>query len=202
MSMPRRSLTRWLLSLAFVSALAVPLQAAEESAAPGAIRVFHDEQDAAEKSTQPPAKHVARPLRRDPGSAKTTGPDTRAPLTSAMPDLATVAASLSLVLALFFVVAWMMKKSLPKSASALPRDVVQVLGRTQLAGKQFAHLVRCGNKLLLVNVTAGGAETLTEITDPLEVDRLVGICAQQGSNSSTAAFREVFEELSRERKRG
>lgn len=122
-------------------------------------------------------------------------------LQSGMPDLKTVAASLSLVLGLFLTAAWLLKRSLPKSAGMLPNDVVQVLGRTQLAGKQFAHLVRCGNKLLLVNITPGGAETLTEITEPLEVDRLLGICAQQNPNSATAAFRDVFQQFGKERSR-
>lgn len=124
-----------------------------------------------------------------------------APLANAVPDIKTVAAGLSLVLGLFLTAAWLLKRSLPKSVGQLPGDVVQVLGRAQLAGKQFAHLVRCGNKLLLVNVTPNGAETLSEITDPLEVDRLLGICAQQNSTSATAAFRDVFQQLGKERAR-
>ncbi|MDZ4782956.1 MAG: flagellar biosynthetic protein FliO [Planctomycetia bacterium] len=133
----------------------------------------------------------------NPADALTSGDA----LQSGMPDLKTVAASLSLVLGLFLTAAWLLKRSLPKSAGMLPSDVVQVLGRTQLAGKQFAHLVRCGNKLLLVNITPGGAETLTEITEPLEVDRLLGICAQQNPTSATAAFRDVFQQLGKERSR-
>ena len=51
-------------------------------------------------------------------------------------------------------------------------------GRAPLAGRQHVHLLRCGSKLLLVSVTPGGAETLTEVTDPAEVDRLAGLCRQ------------------------
>ena len=36
----------------------------------------------------------------------------------------------------------------------------------------------------------------TEITDPLEVDRLAGICQQRNEHSSTNAFRQVFEQFS------
>jgi hypothetical protein len=49
-----------------------------------------------------------------------------------------------------------------------------------------------GNKLLLLSVTASGAETLTEITDPEEIDRLAGICRQNHPDSITASFREIL----------
>jgi hypothetical protein len=38
-------------------------------------------------------------------------------------------------------------------------------------------------------------ETLTEITDPLEVDRLAGLCQQTRPDSATTMFRQVFEQL-------
>lgn len=152
------------------------------------------------------APHRPRELRppshtRQRATSSREGESDNSPLANAVPDLKTIAASLSLVLGLFLTAAWLLKRSLPKSAGQLPSDVVQVLGRAQLAGKQFAHLVRCGNKLLLVNVTPSGAETLAEITDPLEVDRLLGICAQQNSTSATAAFRDVFQQLGKEHTR-
>ena len=45
-------------------------------------------------------------------------------------------------------------------ADLTTRDVVQVLGRAPLSGKQQMHLVRFGGKLLLLSVTPSGAETL------------------------------------------
>jgi flagellar biogenesis protein FliO len=62
----------------------------------------------------------------------------------------------------------------------LPREAVEVLGRTTLLGRQQVHLVRCGNKIVLLSVTPGGVETLTEIADPAEVDRLHSICQPAG----------------------
>jgi hypothetical protein len=58
-------------------------------------------------------------------------------------------------------------------------------------------LLRIGNKMLLVAISAGGAETLTEITDPLEVDRLAGLCQQQSPHSSTNAFKQIFQQFAR-----
>jgi hypothetical protein len=80
----------------------------------------------------------------------------------------------------------------------LPGDVVSVLGRVPLAARQFAHLLRVGNKLVLVTLTPSGAETITEVTDPVEVDRIVGLCQQFNPHSTTKAFEHVFRQLSRE----
>jgi flagellar biogenesis protein FliO len=88
---------------------------------------------------------------------------------------------------------------MPKGSQSLPNEVVEVLGRTALGSRQHAHLVRCGNKLLLVSLTATGAETLTEITDPVEVDRLSGLCRQSQPHSATATFRNIFQQFGRDR---
>jgi flagellar biogenesis protein FliO len=57
------------------------------------------------------------------------------------------------------------------------------------------QLVRVGNKVLLLAVTANSAETLTEITDPDEIDRLNGICRQNQPGSISASFREILSQL-------
>ncbi len=107
--------------------------------------------------------------------------------------------SLLIVLGLFMGSMWMIKRTLPAPAPRLPADVVEVLGCTPLAGRQNAHLVRLGNKLLLVSVFPSGAETLTEITDPLEVDRIAGICKSQQPQSSSASFRSLLDQIGREK---
>jgi flagellar biogenesis protein FliO len=94
--------------------------------------------------------------------------------------LETGAASLGLVAGLFLLVAWVARRGGPHSATPLPHAAVEVLGRAPLVGRQHVHLVRCGNKLLLVCVLPGGAQTLTEVTDPAEVERLVSICQGRG----------------------
>ena len=115
----------------------------------------------------------------------------------AVSSLLTVGSSLAVVLGLFLLVAWMFKRALPGQSGLLPREVVEVLGRTSLGARQQVHLVRCGNKLLLVSSTPGGMETLTEIAEPDEVQRLSALCRQTQPGSSTAAFRQVFQQLAR-----
>ena len=107
----------------------------------------------------------------------------------------TVGGSLAIVLGLFFIVAWAMRKTAPRGSLLLPKEVFEILGRAPLGARQQVQLLRCGNKLLLVSITPNGTETLTEVTDPLEVDRIAGICQQAHPKSATTAFRQVFQQL-------
>jgi flagellar biogenesis protein FliO len=99
---------------------------------------------------------------------------------------------------LFLTCAWAVKRGQKKSNRALPEGVVNVLGRVPLAARQFAELVQVGNKLVLLSVTQHGVEPLTEVTDPAEIDRLLGLCLQRHSKSTTAEFDQVFRQLAEE----
>ncbi|HTQ40948.1 MAG TPA: flagellar biosynthetic protein FliO [Pirellulales bacterium] len=110
-----------------------------------------------------------------------------------------VIVSLAVVLGLFLVAAWFMRRSLPSSGRHLPTEVVEILGRTPLAGRQQMHVLRFGNKMILVCVSPTSVDTLGEITDPLEIDRLAGLCAQTQSSSATAAFKQIFSQLVRDK---
>ncbi len=90
--------------------------------------------------------------------------------------LVNAATSLGIVLGLFLLVMWVVRRGMPKGSGLLPSEAVEVLGRASLAGRQQVQLVRCGNKIVLLSVTPSGTQTLTEISDPAEVDRLHSIC--------------------------
>lgn len=111
--------------------------------------------------------------------------------------LATGIFSLAIVLGLFLLVAWALRRGMPRGTMLLPLEAVEVLGRAPLAGRQQVHLVRCGNKVLLVSVAPGNVETLTEITDPEEVERLVALCQRSGG-SVGASFRQVFGQFAKQ----
>jgi len=132
-------------------------------------------------------------------------PDRRRPATAGqaagnhlkLRPLATAAASLGMVLGLFFIAAWAMRRSLPAANSPLPPEVFEVLGRAPLAGKQQVYLTRLGHKLLLICLTPQGVSCLGEIDRPDEVERLAGLCLQNRPHSSSSAFREALAEASR-----
>jgi len=115
--------------------------------------------------------------------------------TGGLSSLVTAGSSLAVVLGIFFVLAWMMRRATPGGLSLLPTEVVEMLGRAPLASRQQVHLLRLGKKLLLVSVTQAGVETLSEVTEPEEVDRLAGICRQAQPGSSTETFRHMLQQI-------
>ena len=117
-------------------------------------------------------------------------------LPGGLSSFTTVGGSLAVVLGIFLLIVWVLRRASPGGAGILPAEAFEMLGRAPLANHQQVHLLRCGNKLLLVAVAAAGAaprKTLTEITDPAEVDRLAGLCRRaRARQRPTATFRQVF----------
>jgi flagellar biogenesis protein FliO len=103
--------------------------------------------------------------------------------------------SLAVVLSFFLLVAWLVKKSQPTSFLKLPSDVVQVMGRTPMAPRQQMYVVRFGSKLLLISHQPGQTQTLGEITDIDEVQRLAGLCEANHPGSISNSFRDVLKQV-------
>lgn len=103
--------------------------------------------------------------------------------------------SLAVVLSFFLLVAWLVKKSQPQSFLKLPRELVQVMGRTPMAPRQQMYVVRFGSKLLLISHQPGQTQTLGEITDADEVQRLSGLCEANHPGSISASFRDVLKQV-------
>ncbi len=103
--------------------------------------------------------------------------------------------SLAVVLSFFLLVAWLVKKSQPNSFLKLPGDVVQVMGRTQMAPRQQMYVVRFGSKLLLISHQPGQTQTLGEINDADEVQRLAGLCEANHPGSISNSFRDVLKQV-------
>jgi flagellar biogenesis protein FliO len=120
----------------------------------------------------------------------------------AWPSLGNVAGSLGIVLGVFLAFVWGLRRLSPRSGGQLPKEAFEVLGRAPLAGRRQAQLIRCGPKLLLVSLGAGEVQTLTEISDPAEVDRLAGLCLQSHPTSASAAFRGILDQFAKEPAQG
>ena len=99
-------------------------------------------------------------------------------------SLGTAGAGLVLVVGLFLLCVSLMRRGGPNPSSPLPSDAVAVLGRVPLTPKQFAHLIQVGNKLVLVSITGERTDTITEITEPAEVERLLVMCHKGSRHSS------------------
>ncbi len=171
---------------------------------PAVVSAMHTEQDAPREA---PDRHLAPPSSRtlsehDASAASRPSGASRRLVDFGVPmqSLYTMGTGLAIVVGAFLLFAWTLRRSgrLRAGRGMLPDDAVSVLGRVSLTSKQVAQLIKVGNKLVLVALTPGGAETLTEVTDPIEVDRLMGLCQQRDPQSATQAFEQVFQSFSRE----
>lgn len=147
---------------------------------------------AAEAVAPAPQPAAAAPRQLPPPRRSLGSPSELSAPASAGRALTTVVGSLAVVLAVFFLVAWITRKATPKHLRPLPAEVIECLGRAPLVGRQQMQLVRLGHKLVLLSVTNTEARPLCEVTDPLEVDRLAGLCEQTRSESVTANFRQIL----------
>jgi flagellar protein FliO/FliZ len=116
---------------------------------------------------------------------------------SSLGTIFSVVFSLGIVLSLFLGIAWLYRKSQPQGTAKLPTEIVQILGRTTVAPRQSMMVVRFGSKLLLVSQQPGQTETLAEISDPSEVDRLAGICESKSAHSASQSFSNVLLQVAR-----
>ena len=110
--------------------------------------------------------------------------------------------ALALVLALIIVGSKLWKKHGPGIAAGLPAEAIDVLGKRHLDARQSIHFVRLGSRILVLGSSAEGLRTLAEVTDPVEVDYLAGLCQQNNSGGNAAqSFRSLFSKHSSEKQK-
>lgn len=93
--------------------------------------------------------------------------------------LVTTISSLVIVLSIFAGLVWISRHYGGGNApsGALPKDVLQNLGSSALDSKTKVTFLKCGNRILVVGqVQNGDPQTLTEITDADEVERITNRC--------------------------
>jgi flagellar biogenesis protein FliO len=164
------------------------------SSEPETFSLSSDEEETPQplKKNSPPRKLATR----DSSSKKAS--KSVAMLSNPTESLITMGWSLCVVLTLFFGLAWLTRRGLPKGMGKLPGEVIEVLGKAPLVKGQELQLIRVGSRLVLICVTPHGAETLTEIVERTEVDRISAICRSNSPASMTAAFNQVLTGVGRE----
>jgi flagellar protein FliO/FliZ len=103
--------------------------------------------------------------------------------------------SLILVIGIFLGLSWIFRKTSPSAGSMLPKEVVEIIGRTPMANRQQLYVIRFGRKLVLVSQQVGQTEVLSEIDDRTEVDHLLGLCEQNNSRNVSTSFRNVLQQV-------
>jgi flagellar biogenesis protein FliO len=96
------------------------------------------------------------------------------------------------VIALIYLAAKVVQKSVPAARKSLPPEVVQVLGRKPLDYRHTIHLVRFGSRLLMLGTSQEGVTTLSEINDPVEIDYLAGLCQPSEPATVSRTFQQLF----------
>ena len=79
-----------------------------------------------------------------------------------------------------------LRRGNPALVGGLPAEAVEVLGRRRVDGRNAVTLVRVGGRMLVVGIGEDGMRTLCEVDDPVEVDRLAGLCRPPESDSRFA----------------
>ena len=124
-----------------------------------------------------------------PGQAAAAPSNTGRKPRSTTGNWANVFGALVIVVALIVGGAMALRKHVPLASRPLPAEVVQVLGRRSIDARHSIQLVRCGTRILiLANSAQHGLQMLSEVTDPVEVDLLAGMCKQTETNSVTQNF--------------
>ncbi len=107
-------------------------------------------------------------------------------------DIAQVVISLVVVVGFIVAAAWAFKRFSPRTSSMFSNEFVKVLARTYIGPRQAVCLVKLPGKILVVGSSPQALTTLGEISDPAEVERVLGLVEKGSSNSATAAFKNIL----------
>jgi flagellar biogenesis protein FliO len=173
-----------------------PVKQASHTATSPADRAIQSVPRSDAQRAQPAASPVQRPIEEKTRLSSDGDRRTNPAAPRESKHLLSTIASLALVLGLFAVVVWIMRRGTPKTQQQrLPNEVVDVLGQATLGHRQNVQLLRLGGRLLLLSVTPNGAETLAEVTDAVEVERLTALCRKSTTRSAAPSFRDVFQQF-------
>lgn len=139
--------------------------------------------------SQPPQRMTVDSSSARPLPARPEGLTARQPREASTPvSMGTLWPTLvtcGLFLVVFGGCSWWIRRHGPARLRPLPGEVLEVLGRRSLEPRVNLHLVRCGQRILVLGAGPDGVRTLSEITDPVEVDLLSGACQRKSEGGET-----------------
>jgi len=101
--------------------------------------------------------------------------------------------SLVVVLGLIVGGAWLLRRLMPQVRRSGGSSPVHVLSTTYLNPKQSLSLVRCGQRVILIGVTAENISPLAVMNDPAEISLLIGL-VDGGKGRSAGRFGEALDQ--------
>lgn len=110
---------------------------------------------------------------------------------SRLPSTGSAIASLAIVLIVVLAALRLWKSVGPTVSNNVAGSAAEVLGRCRIEQRQSLYLVRIGSRILVLGSGGGELTTLSEISDPAEVDLVAGMCRSQGGTASP--FARMFE---------
>lgn len=111
---------------------------------------------------------------------------------SAAFDLQRVLIALVAVVALIFLLKWLVRQYLGGTGFGRSSRAIEVLGRSVVSPKQQFMLVRVGRRVVVVADGGGQMNAVCEISDPQEVAEIVGQVQSERNDSITRSFGTLF----------
>lgn len=110
-------------------------------------------------------------------------------------DMMKIMLSLAAVIAVIALAVWGFKRFAPRTASMFASENLKVVSRTYLGPKQAIYLVKAPGCLLVIASTQEKISLLSEIKDPVEIERVIGAAHAASSKSQTRIFTNVLSGL-------
>jgi flagellar biogenesis protein FliO len=98
------------------------------------------------------------------------------------------------VLGVFMVLLWLTKKIQGPSRTMMSKQTLELLGQKQINKFHCLHLIRLGQRILLVSASDRGVTCLSEINDPVEVAQLLTTnpLSSESSELPPSTFKRIF----------
>ena len=132
------------------------------------------------------------PLKKATGRFALNEDGTKASLSgqSSLSKILTPILALAGVISVIFVLSKVVKKQVPFAAQKLDAEVLDILGRKVVDQRHSIIFVKAGQRILVLGSSLDGLNTLAEITDPVEVDQIRGLCKTAGPQTDmTSSFK-------------